>query len=201
MIFFFIYHNHHHHHYHHHRVYVHLLHMLCGVDSSLCMSCHPCGSQRTILWSQFSPSTFVWVPGIELRLLGLQAKDLYLLSHFASPIFADFSRVNPALWRLQGISGNPWIQAREEVGRVSSPDGRNCLHHTLWFETLFRIFHHLSLFLCSGLLSVYLSIWSTPCKQSQQTSLSHSSINTPLPDLFPAKHPPPPTLLLVSAQI
>ena len=35
---------------------------------------------REQLWSQFSPS-FIWVPGIELMLLGLCGKHLYPLSY------------------------------------------------------------------------------------------------------------------------
>lgn len=40
-----------------------------------------CGSQSTNLWSWFSPSTFMSVPGIKLRSPGLFDKNLYLLSH------------------------------------------------------------------------------------------------------------------------
>lgn len=32
------------------------------------------GSQRTTLWSQFSPFTLTWIPEIELRSSGLQSK-------------------------------------------------------------------------------------------------------------------------------
>jgi hypothetical protein len=41
-----------------------------------------CGGQRTILWSQISPFTFVQVLGVEFRPSGLGSKRLYLLSHF-----------------------------------------------------------------------------------------------------------------------
>lgn len=50
-------------------VYVHVCHM------------HIRGSQSTNLWSWFSPSTFMSVPGIKLRSPGLFDKNLYLLSH------------------------------------------------------------------------------------------------------------------------
>lgn len=43
---------------------------------------HACGGQPTAVYSQFSPSTFMKVPGIEPRSPGLHSKCLYILSHF-----------------------------------------------------------------------------------------------------------------------
>lgn len=42
---------------------------------------HICGGHLTIWGSQFSPFTFVQVPGIELRSPRLYAKHLYPVSH------------------------------------------------------------------------------------------------------------------------
>lgn len=42
-------------------------------------------SEDNLMKFIFSSSTFMWVPGIELRLPGLFGKRLYLLSHLASP--------------------------------------------------------------------------------------------------------------------
>ena len=39
-----------------------------------------CGDQRITLRSQFYPSTFMWVLGIELKLAGLHGKQLHPLS-------------------------------------------------------------------------------------------------------------------------
>lgn len=37
-----------------------------------------CESQKTTSWTQFSPSSFMWIPGIELRLSGLHSRWLFL---------------------------------------------------------------------------------------------------------------------------
>lgn len=40
-----------------------------------------CGDQKTNLWSRICPSTFMWVPGTELGLLGLFWEYLNSLNH------------------------------------------------------------------------------------------------------------------------
>lgn len=40
-----------------------------------------CGGQRITLWHPYTPSTFTWIPGIELISLGLHNNHLHLLSH------------------------------------------------------------------------------------------------------------------------
>lgn len=42
--------------------------------------------QRTILWIQFSPFTFIWVLGVKLRSSDLHGKPPNLLSLLASPV-------------------------------------------------------------------------------------------------------------------
>jgi hypothetical protein len=44
-----------------------------------------CGGQRTTSWGWFSPSTFMWAPGIELWVPHLCSKLLYLWSPLARP--------------------------------------------------------------------------------------------------------------------
>ena len=44
-----------------------------------------CRNQKTVLWSQVSPSIFMWVLGIELRSPGLWGRLSHLLSHLACP--------------------------------------------------------------------------------------------------------------------
>lgn len=70
--------------------------------------------------------------GTQTQVARLACKLLDLLRHVASPEFANFSHVTPALWRSQSMSGNHWIQDGEEMGRIFSPEGRIWLQHTLW---------------------------------------------------------------------
>lgn len=55
-----------------------------------------CGGQRTTVWSQLSPFTFTWAPGIELGLSGFSGKHL---SHWASlqhkPCFSFHKTLKP----------------------------------------------------------------------------------------------------------
>lgn len=43
-------------------------------------------NQRSYFWSHFFPSSFIWAWELELRLPGLNCKNLYLLSHLNSPL-------------------------------------------------------------------------------------------------------------------
>lgn len=45
-----------------------------------------CGGWRTTLWSWFSPPTFTWVLGIELRRSDFSSKHFHLLNHLLSPL-------------------------------------------------------------------------------------------------------------------
>jgi hypothetical protein len=55
--------------------------MYVGYASTMVCMC--VGQGSTTLWSWFSPFTFMWVPGIELRSPSLCSKPLYPLSHLA----------------------------------------------------------------------------------------------------------------------
>lgn len=55
----------------------------CGTG----MPQHACGGQRTVLWSGFSPSTFRWDLGIELRSPGFHDKHLFLAHDIISQGF------------------------------------------------------------------------------------------------------------------
>lgn len=67
--------------------------ILC-VCVRVCVHMHTlqsCGHQRTALWGRFSPSTFMWIPGIELRSPGLSGK--HLVTNF-----------KPSYWLMFAIS-------------------------------------------------------------------------------------------------
>ena len=53
------------------------------VPACVCVCMHTSEDQRTILWS--SLHSWIWVPGIELRLSGLPGKRLYQLNHLTGP--------------------------------------------------------------------------------------------------------------------
>lgn len=67
---------------------------------SMCVMCvcgfvchHHMQRVETSLWSQFSPSTFMCVLGLELRSLVLYCRHLYLLSHLLTPVlFFNFRK-------------------------------------------------------------------------------------------------------------
>lgn len=54
----------------------------------MCVAWHRCGGQRATLWSWFSPSTVMWLPGIEFGLSSLCVTGLYLLSHLSASIYS-----------------------------------------------------------------------------------------------------------------
>lgn len=65
-----------------------------GVYTRVKVPRHTRGGQSRALWGQVSPSTFLWIPGTELRslgsgrgLFGLLSKCLYPLSYLDSSQF------------------------------------------------------------------------------------------------------------------
>lgn len=74
----------------HYQLAVYLSWNLCGISWQLvafatgCAWHSICGGQRTTSWSHFSPSTYMWAVGLQLRLPGLCGKCCYPLSHLAN---------------------------------------------------------------------------------------------------------------------
>lgn len=54
---------------------------------------HTRGDEKTISWSFFLSSTFTWVSGTKLSLLGLCHKRLYLHSHCLCPFILHLACV------------------------------------------------------------------------------------------------------------
>lgn len=56
----------------------HTLHLQICLTLPMCvghMSCYVCGGQRTTVWSQFSPSTFIWLLEIKLMSPGISPME------------------------------------------------------------------------------------------------------------------------------
>jgi hypothetical protein len=68
-----------------------------------CTPWQVCGDQRTILWSPFSPSTFMWVSGVKLRLLDLYGKafthGIITLNTCVHSLWRERSMCRCAAWR------------------------------------------------------------------------------------------------------
>lgn len=59
---------------------------VCMVVSGVHMPQCCCRGQKTTVWSQFFPSTFMWVLGFVSKAWGLCSKHLYFLSCVAAPL-------------------------------------------------------------------------------------------------------------------
>lgn len=81
-------------------------------------------ARRTTLWSWFSPSTFLWVPGMELRSLGWHDKTLSPATH---------SQVSHSSWATRaGAMKNPNM-SEEQVIQVQDPPAWVFVH-LIWLR-------------------------------------------------------------------
>lgn len=131
-------------------------HMMCGVDTSLCVSCRLFGVQRQFCGIRSLPPPLrrFW-EGTQAARLACEAPSP--AEHFTSPTFVDFSHVTPhcgdpkVYVEITGYrTGKRWAESTPQKG--GSGFGTHCS-----FRPFSRIFYRLSWFFCSGLLFVCLS--------------------------------------------
>lgn len=139
----------------------HLTKLFPSLSLCVCACVWVCQGTPT-LWSSFSPPTFMHIP---LRLLGLQHKHLYLLSHLTGPATATFLWGQPNLTHL-------WHTAKQTVSQLlySFP----LIHVSLFLNILTFIFiQNVSAFALSSFSDVQPpQPVSESCKQASLTAHS-----------------------------